>query len=145
VSPAAGAVLNAVSCTAAAACTAAGFSIPSAGKDRALVERWNGRHWALQPSPAASSFGSELTAVSCATARSCSAVGSYDTATGAFVLLAEAWNGVRWKLAATANPSPAFDSTLSGISCSSQSACTAVGSYEALTNVNVTLAMTTAG
>jgi hypothetical protein len=61
------------------------------------------------------------------------------------VLLAEAWNGAQWKIEPAANPAPAFDSTLAGISCSAPRACTSVGAYLALTNVTVTLAMTASG
>jgi len=71
-----------------------------------------------------------LSAVSCTSASACTAVGSYDNVT-----LAETWNGARWSLEPTPNPSGSKRSALSGVSCTSATSCTAVGSYD-----NVTLA-----
>jgi hypothetical protein len=139
-----GTVLRGVSCTAPRACTAVGSYTQSTGRELPLAQRWNGRSWAIQPIPSASPSGSSLNAVSCAPG-ACTAVGAYLTANGAIVLLAEAWNGAQWKLEPATNPAPAFDSTLAGISCSAPRACTSVGSYLALTNVTVTLAMTASG
>ena len=43
--------LNGVSCTAATACIAVGYSRNSTGTDLALAERWNGSSWRIQPTP----------------------------------------------------------------------------------------------
>ncbi|HEV2373665.1 MAG TPA: hypothetical protein VGS19_16015 [Streptosporangiaceae bacterium] len=137
-----GTVLSGVSCTSLQACTAVGSHTTSTGGELTLAERWNGQQWAIQPTPSASSFGSWLNAVSCASARACTALGAYHTANGATVLLADAWNGTRWEREPAANPAGAFDSSLSTVSCASSSACTGAGWDLALSNVTVTLAVT---
>lgn len=84
-----------MSCVSTNACTAAGFSIEPYHPARpyntkvALVERWNGKRWAIQrvPMPAGGT-SSNLTGVSCASETTCIAVGSYD-----LKLLAERWKG----------------------------------------------------
>jgi hypothetical protein len=43
--------------------------------------------------------------------------------------LAETWNGTSWSVEATPNPSGAEQSNFTGVSCTSASACTAVGDY----------------
>jgi hypothetical protein len=122
--------LNGVSCPSASACTAVGSSgLP--GGYVTLAERWNGTAWSVQPTPNPSgATTSVLQGVSCSSASACTAVGSY-YADDRYVTLAERWNGTAWSVQATPNPSSATDSYLEGVSCSSASACTAVGSYYA--------------
>lgn len=117
-----------VSCTSAAACTAVGSEGTAFGADVTLVEAWNGTTWTIEPSlnPTASR-GSSLSEVSCTLATSCSAVASYTTRGGEEVTLAEAWNGTTWGIEPTANPSGVRDSHLSAVSCTSATACAAVG------------------
>jgi hypothetical protein len=69
-----------------------------------------------------------LSAVSCASARFCAAVGSY-THAGRSQVLAESWNGARWSLAGT--PALPGTSQLAGVSCASARLCLAVGSRRA--------------
>jgi hypothetical protein len=75
------------------------------------------------------SAGEVLTAVSCLTAASCEAVGELVNQ-GNPLTLAEAWNGSTWTVQPTPNPSVAQGSTLNAVSCTSASACTAVGQYQ---------------
>ena len=120
-----------VSCTSASACTATGFSVTSAGVSAALAERWDGTTWTIQPTPSPSgATASQLYGVSCASASACTAVGHYVTSTGATVPLAERWDGTAWTIQSTPSPSGAIASYLNGVSCTSASACTAVGWYE---------------
>jgi hypothetical protein len=118
--------LNSVSCASAGFCEATGFGPPG---DNAEV--WNGSSWSAQatPTPAAgNSLG--LTAVSCTTASSCEAVGTYNLqSTGTAVNLAEVWNGTSWAVQHTPNPTASLGSSLSGVSCTSAQSCTAVGNY----------------
>jgi hypothetical protein len=133
--------LSAVSCTAATACTAVGGYINSGGTHVTLAERWNGTSWAIQvtpnPSGAKASF---LSGVSCTSATACTAVGSYTNSFGTPVTLAEGWNGTSWAIQATPNPSGAISSFLQGVSCTSATACTAVGDYAGFGGIPVTLA-----
>jgi len=69
----------------------------------------------------------EFMAVSCPTATMCMAVG--DVVLGATqTMLAERWNGHRWFVTPLAHPPGATASFLTGVSCSSAGACSAVGS-----------------
>ena len=58
-------------------------------------------------------------------------MGTYMTRTGATATLVEARNGTTWTVQTTPSASGAISSTLNGVSCTSVSACTAVGSYTA--------------
>jgi len=129
--------LSGVSCSAASACTAVGEYYSSTEKAyRALIERYNGTSWQLQesPSPVGKPAPKEshwsLHAVSCPTASSCVAIGSYaESASARNLLLGEEWNGSRWELA-----SP-VDRTGTGVvcdepravSCSAALTCTLAG------------------
>jgi hypothetical protein len=76
----------------------------------------------LPPKPKGANF-SELNSVSCRSAV-CEAIG--DTGLGT---LAERWNGAKWSLQPTPNPGAAADNDqLTGIACTSPTACIAVGS-----------------
>jgi hypothetical protein len=132
--------LTAVSCTSAAACTASGYYLASTGQVT-LAERWNGTAWAIQPTPnPRSAKDSVLYGVSCTSAAGCTASGSYYTSGGAQLTLAERWNGTAWAIQPTPSPRGVSASYLAGVSCTSASACTAVGyytTYYILTNVTL--------
>lgn len=111
--------LDAVSCTSRTACT--GVGSPSHGG--VVVERWNGRDWRLQSAP--SPAGAAVTAVSCASARTCMLVGFQDTG-----MLTERWNGRTWSLETIGGPESVDGVPVDGlnaVSCTSASACIAVG------------------
>ncbi len=115
--------LLSVSCTASDACTAVGDY--KEGRWLSLAEMWNGSEWSLQPTPSPTGEATveELVGVSCSTAESCTAVGSYEGSGGDISpALVETWNGVRWTIG---DEYP--DSILLGVSCVLPSACAAVG------------------
>ena len=125
--------LSGVSCTAVAACEAAGdFQAGTSNARVALAESWNGTSWQLQQaaSPPGAAANS-LSAVSCVSTAFCEAVGSRLDSSGATVIaLAEVWNGTTWQIQKTANPAQAnngFRMNLTGVSCVSPSFCEAVG------------------
>jgi hypothetical protein len=125
-------IAQGVSCPSAAACTAVGYYVNGAGNVVTLAERWNGTTWAVQRTPNPVASGSYLDGVSCRSAAVCTAVGYYyDNTTGNAVPLAEYWNGTAWALQAPPTV-PGNYTELSGVSCTSASACTAVGSYSSL-------------
>jgi hypothetical protein len=72
-----------------------------------------------------------LISVSCTSAHSCMAVGSYDTTGPAEqgYTLADAWNGKAWRVIPTANPRGSLGNNFYGVSCSSANACMAVGAH----------------
>jgi hypothetical protein len=120
----------AVSCTSPAACTVvgSGFSYGLAP----TAERWDGARWRgedpSEPSDA-DTDGDGLGAVSCVPAAACFAVGSYsavDLPDDNRETIAEKWNGSTWMML----PTPRFtrtEATLTDISCTSATACMAVG------------------
>ncbi len=131
--------LYGVSCASASACTAVGDYDTSIAYET-LAERWNGTSWQAQSTPNPSGAEvSYLSGVSCASDSACIAVGNYATVSGEFAL-AERWNGISWGLQSTPNPAGAIDSRLRGVSCTSASACTAVGFTENKAGTEVTLA-----
>jgi hypothetical protein len=58
-----------------------------------LAETWNGKTWAIEPTPDPTRAQySGLGGVSCTSAEACTAVGDYDDSADIEVTLAEAWN-----------------------------------------------------
>ena len=67
--------------------------------------------------------------MSCVSASACTAVGSYILDNYYQYTLVEVWNGTAWQVTPTPDPAGAQGSSLSGVSCVSARACTAVGNY----------------
>src|SRR5215472_17069289 len=84
--------------------------------------------WSVQQTPGLDRVENLLYSVSCASATACTAVGG---AIGGHkqvpVNLAEAWNGKSWSLQHAPEPPGSAYSILQGVSCTSPTACTAVG------------------
>jgi hypothetical protein len=72
------------------------------------------------------SGSSALAAVSCVSTHACVAVGEYGRHSRGLTL-AERWDGRTWTVQRTRTPKHAFEVVLSGVSCTSTRACTAVG------------------
>ena len=120
--------IRGMSCSSSTACTAVGWFHESAKGYKTLAERWNGTEWSVQTTPNPSEAKDPwLGAVSCTSSTACTAVGDYYNSAGSNVTLAEHWNGTEWSIQATPNPSGATVNLLGGVSCSSSTACIAVG------------------
>jgi hypothetical protein len=130
--------LNSVSCVSVSVCMAVGSYqkrdvLPPTYVlgSYTLAESWNGAGWSVLPTPSPGSVanraaGSWLRAVSCPSARTCLAVGGYQARDGRYFTLAVRWNGAGWSVL----PGPSLTPRgcgLFGVSCVSDSACTAVG------------------
>jgi hypothetical protein len=137
-----GSHLTGVSCPSSTVCIAVGHYVTSAKTEAALAERWNGTEWSIQSVPAPEGTSSPtLLGISCASSTSCIAVGSVtNTTLKVRVPLAESWNGTAWSAQAAVNPTGNQEATQSGVSCSSSTACTAVGTYRSAANGEATLA-----
>jgi hypothetical protein len=123
--------LDGVSCANPRACEAVGFSDTGsfyAGTSVPVAERWNGRHWALQRVPRPGTVAN-LSAVSCATANACMAVGSWGTDDVDEALFAERWNGRRWSSVRMRAPAGPAEIEMNSVSCPAANACIAVGDY----------------
>ena len=84
--------------------------------------------WSISPSPNRMT-GSDLDGVSCVSATSCKAVGSFfpnNDAVG-YQTLIESWNGTAWSLSSSPNVET-YDQ-LNSVSCVSPTSCKAVGYY----------------
>jgi hypothetical protein len=82
----------------------------------------------------------QLVGVSCASSRTCTAVGYFTIVTGIEVMLAERWNGTGWTIQRTLYPAGARYVQLAGVSCATPRFCTAVGLFNNVTGIDVTLA-----
>ena len=137
-----GAGLNGVSCTFDGICTAVGSYNDQSGGGQPLVETVDGTAVTAvegpQPDDTATGSGSAgtLNAVSCLSAATCAAVGTYrnDTNSGLDVALTLDSSGGIWSAPTIAMPAGAGTgssaaSVLSSVSCSSRGSCEAVGNY----------------
>jgi hypothetical protein len=123
-------VLHVVSCKSSTECTAVGRYENSEGVYLALAERWNGTEWKVQTVPNPTGTKESLfKGVSCASSTACTADGWYVNSSGSTVTLAESWNGTEWKVQTTPNETGATSSKLSGVACTSSTACEANGWY----------------
>jgi PKD repeat protein len=147
-----------VSCVQSEACVAVGshWSL-SVHTDVTLAEIWDGETWSVMatPNPPGLEEGWKdgryalLRGISCLTTSDCVAVGYYRNtgeeeyleSTGEKVEpLAEHWNGSTWTMMSVAAPSGADAGWLEGVSCTSSTECTAVGSFNDSSGVEDTLA-----
>ena len=120
--------LSAVSCPSHKACMAVGTSHQPG--DSMFAEQWDGFAWTLLQIPSSTVVAAEngvLSGVSCLSRNACTAVGYLQEPSGSTVPLVEAWNGTTWTQQAAPVPSGSTSSVLSAVSCSSKTACTAVG------------------
>ena len=119
--------LYGVSCASATSCMAVGTATSTTGYLQTLAEQWDGTSWKILVTPDTSAtFPNDLSGVSCVSSTSCVAVGSAATSTGS-VTVVETWNGSTWTLTASPQVPGTEDDSLSGVSCPTPSACTAVG------------------
>jgi hypothetical protein len=97
--------------------------------------RWTGTKWEAQAiAKPQGAKEARLTAVSCPTTTNlpllqCAAVG-YSGSSGAYVPLAQKFNGVGWEVQSMPNPEGSLTTNMTGISCSSIGSCVAVGASE---------------
>jgi hypothetical protein len=133
-----GSSLAGVSCVSASNCVAAGWE-GSQDVWHPLAERWAGGKWTVlsavpNPDP---NGGVEFNSVSCTSATSCMAVGddANGLGTGQATFAAQ-WNGAAWTVEPT--PSPDTFSVLFSVSCTSATACVAVGASSPQTTGAVT-------
>jgi len=135
----AGGQLVAVSCTAWNFCMAIGYGD---SETVTLAEFWNGKRWLVRsvPSPVGEE-GSQLNGVACTSWKFCTAVGySWNVGSNVHVPLAEHWNGRKWSIQPTPNPTGSQNGYLYGVSCTAPNVCTAVGYYYRVSQPDVGLA-----
>jgi len=131
-----GSTLLGVSCTSTSACTGVGYVTRPFGPPKTFAERWNGSKWVIQVSAEQPGFNNLLAGVSCPTSAWCAAVGNSFQPSLAQPLI-EIWNGANWTLRVAPIPFASTASVLSSVSCTSATACVAVGNYQNGTNHHV--------
>jgi hypothetical protein len=134
--------LTGVACISADSCLAAGYEVAGSGDVFPLAERWNGISWREQSVPTeAGSSAAGFFGVSCSPGGECTAVGEYDTSSGAYVPLVENWTrAAGWSIGTAADPAGAADAGLFGVSCPAAGVCMAVGSSENAAGTELPLA-----
>jgi hypothetical protein len=119
--------LTGVACTSATFCIVVGDAGTQQASRVQLAERWNGTSWSLMTYP--QTYG-HLKGVECTSTVSCIAVGDTTTTQGAQPHASVArFNGSTWTVQNAPTPAGTQYSSLASMSCSSASACTAVGGY----------------
>ncbi|HUC04610.1 MAG TPA: Ig domain-containing protein [Acidimicrobiales bacterium] len=117
-----------VRCLSATSCVAVGYDKDSGGVYHALVETLSGTTWTpttgIDPS---GSGGASLYGLSCLSASSCVAVGSYDDSSGNSHALVETLSGSSWTPTTGIDPGGSTAADLYGVSCLSATSCVAVG------------------
>ena len=84
--------------------------------------------WSVTSSPNHEGGINQLNGVSCPTKKVCIAVGAWFSAgAGLPQTLIESWNGTKWSV--MSSPDPSNESYLNAVSCTSSSDCVAVGGY----------------
>jgi hypothetical protein len=96
--------------------------------------------WRIEQTPNPALPNGGLAAVSCSSAATCIAAGSYENGTGDDAALAERWDGSTWTVQPTPDIAGSTGSGLAGVSCTSATACTAVGYNDISAGPRVTLA-----
>jgi len=123
--------LYGVSCPSSTYCVAVGINENAeVNGGGALIQTWNGATWtSVAPKAPKGALSTELLGVSCATAKSCVAVGLSLNSGGIGVPLAETWNGRTWAAGTPARPAGSTGGQLDNVSCPTAKSCVAVGSY----------------
>jgi hypothetical protein len=123
--------LRGVSCTSSTACVAVGEFMNSSATWIPLAEKWNGTAWSAEelPLPTGALFAF-LNGVSCTSSTACVAVGEFWNSSDRFVPWAEKWNGTAWSAQELPLPTGVEEGFLYGVSCTSSTACAAVGEFE---------------
>ncbi len=121
--------IGTLACYGPNSCVGLGAYSPAQGEEY-FLQTWNGASWgpAFGELPGSETY--TLSALWCASASYCVAVGNTNPAAGTPAPLAVTWNGTSWSVsnppAPAGGPGGAF---LNGISCASAGFCVAVGDY----------------
>jgi hypothetical protein len=116
-----------VSCPSLTSC----FAIGTFNEDDSpFAAHWNGHAWSSQPMPKPRLRNSPTGGLSCTSSDACTAVWSFtDGGVSRAPILAERWNGRHWTIQPMPLPPGERGAALLGLSCTSRTACTAVGDF----------------
>jgi hypothetical protein len=119
-----------------------GASVSAIQNSEPLIEHFNGTSWSVVKSPLPT-FGGELNGVAAVASNNVWAVGqrnSFSTAGGfpITIPLIEHWDGTRWSVVSSPNPSPVLGAQLLGVAAVSANNIFAVGSGDLVEHWNGT-------
>ena len=120
--------LSGVSCTSATCVWRSGFTNGSDAQATS-AERWNGKKWSIEQTPnpvGAAEYASSPVSPAPRPQNARPSVITRRT-NNASRTLAERWNGKKWSIQKTQNPTSNPNKTLLGVSCTSAKSCTAAG------------------
>ncbi len=126
--------LDSVSCATTTSCVAVGRYSTGGGAIQTLAEIYSAttKAWSIAPTPNATAGIDILWGVSCTSTFSCTAVGASmpppPLLLRFFHTLVETYNGSKWSIVSSPNPSIVGD-YLNAVSCTSSISCTAVGGF----------------
>ena len=129
------ATLLGVACVSAKNCTAVGVSYlqsATSASSQVVVQHWNGIAWLPQAAPNPGKYNG-FNAVSCSTAMACTAVGWTGDGSSSESLI-ERWDGKTWTAQPSVDPAGNIDASLTGVSCPTATACSAVGHANVVIN-----------
>ncbi len=124
--------LDGVDCLWSNFCAAVGRYTTSGGSVKSLIAFWNGTEWKLHTvTDPEGAVESSLLDVACTpTPNRCTAVGGWKNSGKEQLTLAYRFNGVTtWTLQSTPNPSGSTESLFQGVSCATETSCSADGSW----------------
>jgi hypothetical protein len=147
--------LGAISCTSAGNCVAVGSYLDSYRNGEAMEVTETGGTWGqatevTAPSNAGTDPNAVLKGISCTSARTCTAVGTYEDSSGHGQAMEATETSGRWgqaaEITAPSNAGTNPEALLYGISCTSAGNCVGVGSYlDSSSHVQVMAATGTSG
>jgi hypothetical protein len=121
-------VLVDVSCITTSFCVAAGYIYYSSEATyTSLIEQWNGSAWSVVQGAVAPTTANYLVAVSCTSTTFCVAAGGVGPSGPVNAPYVEQWNGSTWTPTALALPTGSTNAYFNGLSCTTATACMAVG------------------
>jgi hypothetical protein len=129
---------SSVSCVSISFCRAVGFYLSTTKVDQTLVESWNGTAFIMSHGVNSGTGNNVLNAVTCPSATSCIAVGSFTSTGGVTQALVETMSSTGWALTSAASPGTAGN-VLSGVSCFAPTSCRAAGTQTGVNKVPQTL------
>ncbi len=124
-------------------CAAVGGYEDSSGNDNGLIDFWNGASWTATEAPLPPSAISpefvQLLSVSCGSATTCTAVGSFEQGGGGSFLVIDTLSDGTWTapvppLPGNASPASNAATRAEDVSCPTAAYCVAVGGYNTATS-----------
>jgi hypothetical protein len=133
--------LYGVSCVTWTNCLAVGARVAGSSVAlRPLAEQWTGTRWQVAAVPDPVTMPRALLAnVSCKSRDDCVAAG-YHYGPSSYALLAEFWNGHRWRIIRSANPVGMWSAFFNDVGCQWRIGCIAVGGHSSRTGEGQALA-----